>query len=70
MARYPRKSDEERLEQLEQQIAVTEEKLAQLNEEKEKIQSEIHQKKVSRLLFLMDEHNMSFEQLEQMLEEA
>lgn len=70
MARYPRKSDEERLEQLNQQIAITEEKLAQLNEEKEKIQNEIYQKKIGRLLFIMDEHNMSFEQLEQMLEDS
>jgi len=70
MARYPRKSDEERLEQLDRQIALTEEKLAQLNEEKEKIQNEIYQKKISRLLVIMDEHHMSFEQLEQMLEEC
>lgn len=69
MARYPRKSDEERLAQLDRQIALTEEKLAQLNEEKEKVWNEIRQKRVGRLLVMMDEHHMSFEQLEQLLEE-
>lgn len=68
MARYPRKSDEERLEQLEQQITAAEEKLAQLREERERILNEIEQKKISRLLVILDEHHLSFEQLEQMLE--
>lgn len=70
MARYPRKSDEERLEQLEQQIVAAEEKLARLNEEKEKIKSEMEQKKISRLLVILDEHHLSFDQLEQMLEKV
>lgn len=70
MARQPRKSAEERLAQLELQIATTEEKMNRLREEKEKIQEEINQKKVGRLLFIMDEHKMSFEQLEKVIIEA
>ncbi len=69
MARYPKKSNEEKLARLDELIEAAEEKLASLREEKEALLEAIQRERTQQLFDLMDAKGLSFEELEQFVTE-
>ncbi len=69
MARYPKKSNEEKLARLDELIEAAEEKLSSLREEKEALLEAIQRERTQQLFDLMDAKGLSFEELEQFVTE-
>ncbi len=69
MARYPKKSNEEKLARLDELIEAAEEKLSQLRDEKEALLEAIQRERTQQLFDLMDAKGLSFEELEQFVTE-